>query len=627
MTGPGDGPKRRWLTATSTIEQDCSLPHGCGLVEAVGDARHDVDPLGANWLEAGAGVWAARLQGHGYRDSAGRTHPDWRPLSVDPWTGAIIVCDYTTGRGLWQIWPGGRVDQIVDVALDKQEACAVAGVVTYRAGGQLRRWPDGAVAPVLLDDARHTGTGWLCGDQAGLTVYHWNLPQLGLRLGHGQDFNPDICAFPDGRLRVVSSRRAGEGPDDAQVFDIDPRGARPIVNGKPADWVDLTARVIEPFTHPCGVGAWFDHSRAFLTTGTPDPRFPVAGAQGVFLDTRDRHAFPQGRALARQLRVPFWVYTDGRPFDYTALEAGDAILLNCYLVPGHSTAGTLAEIESACQGAARTGRIWGQAISLHGGWDGVRMVRDEQQVLDVAHGAVAIGRRYGVQLVYCFFAGVRTTNPADRPVDGIDFFPSFRRFYDQLRAAVPDADRFPVLVTEPVDPPKPPKPEEPKPPVIPKPEDPMKTRLIRLRAANGQLVTIEPGGDLNARATPEVVAKYGTGYQDLTCYLLDDVHDVGKRVVFEGQDSKRFVGSVNANLFAAEVFTVERGEFPGSWAYRSGSRLLSFNLDPNGPRGGNAEGFGWLTCPAYLDNPKQAGGWQSLFVVDAKTGQELADPF
>ncbi len=215
LCGPGAGPNVRWFDAADTVRQDCDTGV-CHLVKREMSTGKDtvVDPLGANWLAAGFTIWAARLHGNGYRDSLGRTNSDWMPLEVDAYSGVVLVSNYTNGRGLWLVELSGMVDQIADVVLDVQQGDIHKGIVIYRAGGQLRRWPDDAVFPVTGSDARYAD-GYMCLNYNGLWFVPWSRPDHGLLLsGDGHDFNPDICTLSSGLVRVVSSRTAGEGPGD-----------------------------------------------------------------------------------------------------------------------------------------------------------------------------------------------------------------------------------------------------------------------------------------------------------------------------------------------------------------------------------------------------------------------------
>src|SRR6187431_55725 len=195
LMGPGAGPMRTWLTEIDTIEQSCIA--GCELLATnTHTGVQTVQSLhGANWLQAGASVWAARLQGFGYFDSFGRTNGDFIPLAVDPTSGAVFLGNYTAGAGLWIWWPDGHFDTVSTVIPDIQQGDYRGGVAVYRAGGLVQRWPQGDNR-MGMADPRYASGNLVGNAPLGLAWFPWRVLARGFFCSiAGITFTPDVACF------------------------------------------------------------------------------------------------------------------------------------------------------------------------------------------------------------------------------------------------------------------------------------------------------------------------------------------------------------------------------------------------------------------------------------------------
>lgn len=446
LMGPGAGPMRCWLSDDETAEQACT--DHCELQASnvhTGKAR-TLARSGANWLQAGHGVWAARVQGAGYFDSLGRTRPNLIPLATDVTSGAVLVGDYDSGSGLWVWWPDGTMQPVYAGLLDIQQGCYRGGVAVFRASGLVHRWPQGDSRPAL-SDPRYAG-GFLCGNgDYGFGWWPWDDMSRGLLLSSdGHDFNPDICILEDGHVRVVSSYTAGEGPGDLRIYDIDPVNL--TVNGMPGVTYGAPSPVVPPVAQsarPIAVGCYDEPTYPDLTgPGWPLTSQTVGDMVTLNHDSVERIAAEDARAYAAGL--PLYCYMDRSafsPYEMPPQRQARQLAMPRYAVsPGHIPE-MVAQLRSVIEGLQSAGYDCCLNIQLTRGLklDG-SYAYTEQDVIDSAVAAWRVAVETGALAVWCFAWARR---------DGIVAFPSFQEFVSKIRAATPDWQRFPVAPVTPIE--------------------------------------------------------------------------------------------------------------------------------------------------------------------------------
>ena len=638
--GPGAGPMRTWLSLHLTIEQACG-GNGCRLVSRLHGAGEAVqeNARGANYLVAGGGAWAARLEdGSGYRDIWGRQEPGWRPLAVDPDSGAILVSP-TNGADLAIVWQSA-VETIVTGPL-AMEASFRHGTIWYsRDYVTWQRWPDGFTCPVRGRGLRHDGDLVVMNAAHGVVVFDVRLPARGVVLD-SVGFNPDICRLPDGTVRVATSRTAGEAPEDVTVYDVvfGPRAAAVTVTPRPTDeparivlYTDLTVppRVTVP---AIGRGiwlAWFEYDlpnriapsngyievfqgRPWLTVRSHDGRVLCRYVAGAPEDGGDGNAAAVEKAIAHASGAGFEVcaYVPKKLYETGYLPSCRLYGIEFYQKAGESDQAFEDRGQREIDRAREAGKVPVLVPQCYSSND-----TNVQDLARIPAPAARLARdNQDVWALLPFSGSGRSTGYQDHP--------EVHELWHELAAGITGPGVFIAPSRPPVDPPKPPKPEEPKPPVPPpaEPKDDMKSRDILIRTAGSQtLVTVEPGGELMARGTLDAVGEY----QVLRAHLLDGAHDVGKRVIFESthlhhRTEPLFVGLTSAQPAgsAVPVFTIARGEFGGSWAYLLDGKPWTFGQHPDhGPR-----------FSAIDPDGSTIGGWQSHYVMDAATRKDLREPF
>ena len=629
--GPGAGPMRTWLSLHLTIEQDCSSGV-CRLVSRLHGAGESVQESGegANYLVGGGGTWAARLeQGIGYRDIWGRREPAWRPLAVDPDSGAILVSP-TNGADL-AIVGKDSVQTIVTGPL-AMEASFKHGTVWYsRDYVTWQRWPDGLRCPVSGRGLRHDGDYIVMNAAHGVVVFDVRQPTKGVVLD-AVGFNPDICRLPDGIIRVATARRAGEAREDVVVYDVSfgDRAAAVAVEDHVSTvmYTDLSVGPRVPVPR-IGRGIWlagFEFDLANRLAPSNGYIEVIQGRPWLLIRSND------GRPLAR--------YVAGNPDgDPLAIERaigaarGGDLAVAAYVPKALQDAGFIPSCEIVADERYRKVGESDEAVRARGRRrvEQIRAAGKRPALIPQVYtsNATNVADITGIPASEAELArdnddvwALLPFSMSGRPT-GYQDHPEVHDVWHELAAGITGPGVFIAPSRPPVDPPKPPKPEEPKPPVIPpaEPKDDMKSRDILIRTAGSQtLVTVEPGGELMARGTLDAVGEY----QVLRAHLLDGAHDVGKRVIFESthlhnRTEPLFAGLTSARPAgsAVPVFTIARGEFGGSWAYLLDGKPWTFGQHPD-----HAPRF-QATEP---DGPT-IGGWQSHFVLDATSRKELREPF
>jgi hypothetical protein len=188
------------------------------------DGHEEIDPKGASRLDAGGQVWAARLEGDGYRDSFGRTDAGWNVGGVGP-DGTVGVIDYASGRGLTLLAPGGKA-VVQDAYPDRQIVQVLgAGVAAWTENGNQTIRSVGIDARLeflthvgfWLRVVRFRGGWWLAyQDEHDRTLFHEAGRSTGYILAMGNAFGLDVSS--DGF--AVYSISEGEAPGDIRTVRI-----------------------------------------------------------------------------------------------------------------------------------------------------------------------------------------------------------------------------------------------------------------------------------------------------------------------------------------------------------------------------------------------------------------------
>jgi hypothetical protein len=188
------------------------------------DGHEQIDPKGASRLDAGGQVWAARLEGDGYRDSLGRTDAGWNVGGVGP-DGTVGVIDYASGRGLTLLAPGGKA-VVPDAYPDRQIVQVLgAGVAAWTENGNQTIRSVGIDARLeflthvgfWLRVVRFRGGWWLAyQDEHDRTLFHEAGRSTGYILAMGNAFGLDVSS--DGF--AVYSISEGEAPGDIRTVRI-----------------------------------------------------------------------------------------------------------------------------------------------------------------------------------------------------------------------------------------------------------------------------------------------------------------------------------------------------------------------------------------------------------------------
>lgn len=196
----------------------------------------EVSPYGSNWSVGGGGVWACRLSaspevpGSGYRDSLGRTHPDYFPSAVDD-DGTVLVClENATATGLGYLTKTDNINNPTIITYDQLDRPSQLrnGVVIYAANGVLNRYViatgETSVTNVPLLLGRTDGNWALGFHLNGLDLVAWEFGKLyGYQVAVGdKNFNGDIRVSDEGLLTVVTSYGQGEKLGDLRRYTINP---------------------------------------------------------------------------------------------------------------------------------------------------------------------------------------------------------------------------------------------------------------------------------------------------------------------------------------------------------------------------------------------------------------------
>lgn len=663
--GPGAGPKRCWFTATETIEQVCG-PGGCRLdIRDVvsGEVRPaESVPQGANYLEAGGGVWAARAEGVGYRDSEGRTAADWRPLAVDAWSGDVLLSP-GNGVGLAVLASGARELEAVADGPVAMVGSFNAGVAAWSRDYERFMFTDGLEVPFPVMNVRHRGA-WLVGNAAaGVVLVSLWRPRFGVVLC-AEGFNPDVWVSADGAdVRVAVARTAGEALEDVREFHVTEleAAAGPLVaesGERPArrPWVDLTVpapiglpRLVAFFLFGGGEAPGngrlpVEQGRPWLPIvvgGTVVARYVNAVQDSDLEELAARIVAARADAGPAEPIAAYWT----RQAQAGPVPDAEIVAVECYRQAWESleafrrrTVGAFERVEAEGRAALVVAACYRSNTNNHPDLEASTAV------------VLALLARPSCLGVLVFQAGQGRAF-TDGRVDGLDGLAAALR---PTWAAVADGVtgvpvfpprrgvRPPVVVEPPARPPVEPPTEE-------RPERPkgerMERRAIGLRCGNGQFVTCELGKGDPASGTPAddgravvrsealgawqrfvpIVSGSGAFQEGVVVFLgiADDRAGGALSFLAEGVYPDAPFGK-RVRVGAAGValpFVVGRGEGGRGWSFVAAGRPLTAEL-------GNTPDKGFVEMALTMrpaGSPVQS--WQTFEVVDADTLEVLDEPF
>lgn len=292
-----------------------------------------LDPLGANVLVAGAGVWAAYGGGGAYRDSYGHTAANWLPLAVDASTGFILV-SITNGWTDSQLglWDGRTLSLLSYSGAPLQQGTADDGLAVVQVGATpvpfpWQSWPALQLINFDLSD------GWLAGwspTYNGLVCWEVGSSPMGYVLAVNQNrFGAAVAVQANGHVLVAASTGAGELPGELVTYDIDPDAQ--TVNGQKAILLDLTKSAAQPFVMPTFAKTTHRIAIGLVGEDMIDPTAPQITAPGFLSPntvgagctlSHDKPPYVQASSdLAASLAVPWYPYWDGTGYDLDKMPA------------------------------------------------------------------------------------------------------------------------------------------------------------------------------------------------------------------------------------------------------------------------------------------------------------------
>lgn len=319
----------------------------------------EVASEGANFLVAGAGVWAAR--GIGYFDSGGWRDPNRWPLAVDRATGEI----YTSEGVELRRWGASGSTPLLHVPVLGASAYAGQWIASPAPDRLITSWAGEIVIPPTHNPT--LGPSYLvAGNGPGglvlidLAQRRWTLLQA------GNAFTPAIASTASG-YRVASSRTAGEAPHDVQAHDVD--FALTQCNGTRLFWrtfadVPREYPPIPSIHRPIWLG-WFTFAgnaglpaNCDLPVALGQTRADVVGLDGEVI-YRYVAGVPDGDLVAlnqavreERGRVPVLAYWT-RGAQAAGVPDADVVGVEAYLGADETDAAFLARVTAACRRVGR----------------------------------------------------------------------------------------------------------------------------------------------------------------------------------------------------------------------------------------------------------------------------------
>lgn len=231
------GSKNQWLNPWTLVFQSCQTPTNNDVASACRLYSYDirtatltqVSASGANQVYAGGGIWAAWLDGSGYRDSLGRTHADYGVVDVDDDGTVVVILDYDQKMGLGYLLPtDATADDVHIITTDvlSDTWSFGGGVVMYHANGLLTKYNIGTKAfdttnvPVLL--TANYGEWVLGWHLQGLDTVAF---EFGKTYAHqistgNQDLYGDIRVATDNTVYVATSYTQNERYSDIRRYTL-----------------------------------------------------------------------------------------------------------------------------------------------------------------------------------------------------------------------------------------------------------------------------------------------------------------------------------------------------------------------------------------------------------------------
>lgn len=207
---------------------------------------------GANWIQAGGGAWAVRTQGLGiisYLDSFANVHSLWRPLAVDPLTGAIYIqFDYNTGYGLGKVTGAGNVANTL-LSATCSEAAAWGGnwaakILPGRLAFSINNMGPVTINTPMISNIAMAGEYVVGNGSHGLLLIDPRQDRYAILSKTATDFWPAITKLSDQHYVIGTSKGAAENPNEGNIYNVNPATL---------EWVPMSTPEPVPEPVPTGV--------------------------------------------------------------------------------------------------------------------------------------------------------------------------------------------------------------------------------------------------------------------------------------------------------------------------------------------------------------------------------------
>lgn len=231
----GDG--IAWLNSWTLVFQSCQTPTSPSVTAACRLYTYDirttaislVSNSGATIIRAGGGVWAAWLEGVGYRDSLGRTSADYGLVDVDDDGTVVVILNNTDKTGLGYLLSSD--DDASDVRVITADRLETAwsfggGVVMYHANGVLVKYDintdTATTTNVPVQIYANYGSWILARHLRGLGAVAF---EFGKTVAHQvstseSNFNGDIRVAVDNTIHIATSNTVRELPTSTRKHTL-----------------------------------------------------------------------------------------------------------------------------------------------------------------------------------------------------------------------------------------------------------------------------------------------------------------------------------------------------------------------------------------------------------------------